>query len=116
MNIYHIWCSLKDGIQDYEFAKHVQQYCDHLKENRHLHSYRITRRKLGLGPWHLPEFHIMLEFENMAQMDAAFSSVAARSDPIEGFHHAVNQQVKEVTFALYRDFPDPERIHGQERF
>ena len=66
MNIYHIWCNIEEDVQDYEFAEYVMRYCDHLKAKGHLHRYRITRRKLGLGPSHLPEFHIMLEFENMA--------------------------------------------------
>jgi hypothetical protein len=52
----------------------------------------------------------------MAQMDQAFGQVSARADPIEGFHHAVNAKVKDVFFALYRDFPDPGRVSGQERF
>ncbi|HEY5622229.1 MAG TPA: DUF6614 family protein [Gammaproteobacteria bacterium] len=31
-------------------------------------------------------------------------------------HHAVNSKVKNVKFALYRDFPDPGRKSGEERF
>jgi len=116
MNIYHIWCSLKDGESDVEFADHVKQYCEHLKNQGSLHGFRITRRKLGLGPPHLPEFHIMLDFETLGQMDQAFSLVASRMDPVEAFHFAVNSRVDNVFFALYRDFPDQERFHGQERF
>ena len=79
-------------------------------------AYRITRRKLGLGSLDLPEFHIQLEFRDLAQLDQAFSNVAARRDPIEELHHAVNSQVREVRFALYRDFPDSVRERGDERF
>ncbi len=50
MTIYHIWCNLKEGVKDVEFADAVMKYFDHLKEQGQLHSYRITRRKLGLGP------------------------------------------------------------------
>jgi hypothetical protein len=78
--------------------------------------YRVTRRKLGLGPAHLPGWHITIDFATMAQMDAAFGQVSSRADPIEGFHHAVNSKVKDVFFALYRDFPDPGRVAGQEKF
>jgi hypothetical protein len=67
--------------------------------------YRITRRKLGLGPPQLPEWHITLDFENMAQMDSAFGRVSSRADPVESFHHAVNSKVQDIFFALYRDFP-----------
>jgi hypothetical protein len=57
-----------------------------------------------------------MEFENLAQLDTAFKRVAERTNPVESFHHAVNSKVKDVKFALYRDFPDPERKSGEERF
>ena len=40
----------------------------------------------------------------------------SRSEPVEGFHHAVNSLVTDVFFALYRDFPDPVRQRGEEKF
>lgn len=103
-------------MQDLEFTDVAQRYFDYLKGGGRIHAYRITHRKLGLGPSHLPEFHIMLEFENMAQMDRAFEHVSSRRDPVESFHHAVNAKVKEIFFALYRDFPDPGWARGQEKF
>jgi hypothetical protein len=48
--------------------------------------------------------------------ELAFQHVAKRSGPVEGFHAAVNQRVTNPTFALYRDFPDPFREAGSERF
>ena len=116
MDVYHIWCSLKPGVGDTEFADDAKAYFEHLKGEGRIAAYRITRRKLGLGPPQLPEWHITLDFENMAQMDKAFDAVSARANPVEGFHHAVNSKVGEVFFALYRDFPDPGRLRGQERF
>lgn len=116
MDIYHIWCNLKPGVSDVEFCDDTRRYLDHLKSLGRLSSYRITRAKLGLRPAVLREFHIMLEFVDLAQLDAAFGAVAARSDPTEDFHHAVNSLVSDVMFALYRDFPDPVRQRGEERF
>ena len=116
MNVYHIWCNLEDGVSDIEFTDHVERYVRHLKEQNLIAGYRITRRQLGLGPSHLPEFHLTLDTENLAQLDQAFSHVASRTDPVESFHHAVNSQVCDTIFALYRDFPDPERQRGQEKF
>jgi hypothetical protein len=52
----------------------------------------------------------------MAQLDRAFNHVAARDEPVESFHHAVNSLVSDVFFALYRDVPDPVRVRGQEKF
>jgi hypothetical protein len=42
--------------------------------------------------------------------------VATRSEPVESFHHAVNSLVTDSYFALYRDFPDPVRKRGEEKF
>ena len=116
MTIYHIWCNLKEGVKDVEFADAVKSYVDHLQAQGQVHGYRITRRKLGLGPSHLPEFHITLDFVDIAQIDAAFNNVSSRSDPVESFHHAVNSKVCDLFFALYRDFPDENRVRGQEKF
>ena len=57
-----------------------------------------------------------MEFENLTQLDEAFKRVAERTNPVERFHQAVNSKVKDVKFALYRDFPDPVRKSGEEQF
>lgn len=116
MNIYHIWCSLKDGVKDTEFSDAVHAYLSHVVEQGEMEAYRITLRKLGLGPPGLPEWHIMLEFKDLTQLDDAFTHVSGRRDPVESFHHAVNSKVKDVVFALYRDFPDDHRVRGEEKF
>jgi hypothetical protein len=116
MDIYHVWCDLKPGVRDVDFTDAASRYLDQLTGANRLAGYRITRRKLGLASHTLGEFHLMLEFENLAQLDAAFNTVSTRSDPIESFHHAVNSRVQNVQFALYRDFPDRDRVRGQEQF
>ncbi|MEZ5559889.1 MAG: DUF6614 family protein [Pseudomonadales bacterium] len=109
MDIYHIWCDLQPGQDDLEFVRATRAYLDHLQARGALHGYRITRRKLGLAPADLGEFHMMLEFTDLAQLDDAFGRAAARRDPVEALHRAVNQRVQGARFALYRDFPDPGR-------
>jgi hypothetical protein len=116
MDVYQIWFNLKPGVPDVEFVERVGKYLDPLKSDGRLEGYRILRAKLGLKPSNLREFLVALEFRDMTQLDAAFAKVATRSDPIEGLHHAVNAQVQDVFFALYRDFPDPVRVRGDERF
>lgn len=116
MDHYHIWCSLKVGVRDTDFSDAAHGYVAHLKAEELIAGYRITRRKLGLGPAHLPEWHLVIETEGLAQLDEAFSHVSSRAGPVEGFHHAVNSLVDDIFFALYRDFPDPGRERGQERF
>ena len=116
MNIYHIWCDLKAGVNDLEFVADLKVYFDHLSTESSLKGYRITRKKLGLAADDLLEFHIMLEFDNLADIDLAFNHVATRAGQVESFHHAVNGKVRNVKFALYRDFPDPVRQKGEELF
>ena len=116
MDAYHIWFDLKEGVKDGELADALVHYFEHLKAEGRLARYRITRRKLGLGHPNLPEWNVILDFEDMAQMDRAFVSVSSRADPVESLHHAVNSRVTNAFFALYRDFPDPGRVRGQEKF
>jgi hypothetical protein len=116
MDIYHIWCNLKPGVSDLEFVRNTRAYLDRLQQLGKLARYRITRAKLGLRSLPLAEFHLMLEFEGLAQLDSAFAVAAARTEPVEQVHHAVNSLVTDLSFALYRDFPDPVRVEGQERF
>jgi Family of unknown function (DUF6614) len=116
MDIYHAWCDLKPGVRDTEFCDGVAKYMGHLKAEGLIENWRLTRRKLGLGPPALGEFHLMIEVKDLRQLDEAFARVAGRGEPTEGFHFGVNSLAQNVVFALYRDFPDPFRRRGEERF
>jgi hypothetical protein len=116
MDIYHGWFDLKAGVSDTEFARHLGAYMGRLKAERRIAGWRLTRRKLGLGPDFLPDFHVMIEATGLAQLDLAFGEVASRAGPVEGLHHEVNSRVTRAFFALYRDFPDAMRVEGEERF
>ena len=116
MNIYHAWCDLKVGVSDAVFSEGVAKYLGHLRTRGLIESWRLTRRKLGLSPADLSDFHLMIEVKELAQLDRAFDHVAERSEPTEVLHFGVNSLVQNVQFALYRDFPDPQRQRGAERF
>lgn len=116
MDLYHIWCNLRPGTSDLEFCSAVDRYLGALRAEGRVAGHRIARRKLGLGPRELGEFHIVIEVEDLAQLDRAFFEVSSRRGPIESLHHAVNQSACDVTFALYRDFPDVHRETGGEHF
>jgi Family of unknown function (DUF6614) len=116
LDIYHAWCDLKPGMSDVAFAETVARYMGHLKEQGLIESWRLMRRKLGLGGPGLGEFHLMIEVTDLAQLEQAFRRVAERREPTEGFHFGVNSLAQNATFALYRDFPDPFRHRGEERF
>ncbi|MBW2229345.1 MAG: hypothetical protein JRG92_06390 [Deltaproteobacteria bacterium] len=116
MDVYHIWCNLRTGVSDAQFAANVDAYLGELAQQDLIAGHRITRRKLGLGPTVLGEFHVSIEIRDLAQLDQAFERVSTRSGEVEGLHAAVNQMARDLTFALYRDFPDPHRAIGEERF
>jgi len=116
MDLYHVWFDLKPGASDVAVCDAVDAYLTGLRGEDRIAGYRVTRRKLGLGPDGLGEFHVQIELEDLAQLDRAFQHVSTRAGPVEGLHAAVNQQVQHLTFALYRDFPDPQRVRGEETF
>ncbi len=116
MKTLNIFCELKEGVRDTEFADAVTALLDSLQQDASIHGFRIMRRMLGLGPPELSEWNILIDFENLGQLDKAFFQMAGRSDPTETFHYAVNSKVSKLMVSLYRDFPDPERVRGQEKF
>lgn len=109
MNLYHIWCNLRQGIKDLDFVKTVENYLGHLQSNGKIEKYRITRRKLGFGPPNLGEWHIVIECRDLSQLDGAFNQAAARDGETEKLHAPVYSSVCDLSFALYRDFPDEVR-------
>ncbi|HEX8166032.1 MAG TPA: DUF6614 family protein [Beijerinckiaceae bacterium] len=116
MDVYHAWCDLQAGVSDMAFSDAVAKYMSHLKAEGLIEGWRLTRRKLGFGAPGIGEFHIAIEVKDLAQLEAAFGRVAGRREPVEGFHFGVNSLVRNTVFALYRDFPDPVRHRGEERF
>lgn len=116
MHIFHIWVNLKPGVMDTDFVDAVDEYLGPLAEAGKLENYRVTRRMLGLGHEDLRDFDIMVEFTSLEQFDRLFNTVAARTDPVESLHYAVNSKVTGFRSALYRDFPDASRQTGQEKF
>jgi len=110
MNHYVIWCNLRNSHKDLEFAEALRAYLEPLREAGRIECYSLTRRKLGFGPAELGEFCITISTRDLAQLDGAFDVVAARSGETERLHAAVYSQVTDFRSALYRDFPDPQRV------
>lgn len=108
MNIYHIWCDKQGEVADSVWVNNMRGFLDHLVSEGRMESYRITRCKMGFRSIQdLPEWHIMMEFNSMAQMDAAFDRVAPQQGELEQKHRSFNQFVADnIQHALYRDWPD----------
>ena len=116
MDCYLASFGLKDGVVESEFVEDLERYMAHLSERGLIESHRLLRRKLGLGPASLGEFLMILEIEDLAQLDRAFQHVGTREGDVEAQHFGVNSKVRDIVFALYRDFPDPFRAFGAEKF
>lgn len=111
MDRYHLWFDLRPGVRDLDLAAAVRDYLDALRVQGLLEGYLLERRKLGFGPAELGEWHVQIETRDLAQLDACFGHVAARAGETERLHAAVWSKVAGLKTALYRDFPDPVRLH-----
>ena len=107
-DIYHIWADKKKGISDIDFANNMRKFLQHLVNEGKMNSFRVTRCKLGFRSIQdLPEWHMMMEFDNMAQLDKAFERVVPRKGELEKEHISFNKFVEDnIQHALYRDWPD----------
>lgn len=114
MNYYEIWCNLKDTHRDLEFADAVHAYLGELKRRGLIEDYRLARRKLGFGPAELGEFNVTLACRDLAQLEQAFETIARREGDIEKLHADVYARVTDFRSALYRTFPDPQRLRDGE--
>ena len=105
MDIYHIWADKKSNISDIDWVSNMRKFLNMLVESGKMHSFRITRCKLGFRSLDIPEWHIMMEFENMCQFESAFGEVSQHHGPLEDAHLGFNQYVEDnIQHAYYRDW------------
>ena len=106
MNIYNIWFDLKPETDEAYFASALTKFLTHMRDQNTISSWRISRCKLGFRPNELPEFHILIETDNLEQLDSAFNLAISHQPVTDRLHFDVNSKVKNLKFALYRDWPD----------
>ena len=107
MDIYHVWADKEGDITDLEWVNNMKKFLDHLVDEDKMTSYRITRCKMGFRSMDIPEWHIMMEFNDMAQLENAFKRVAPLEGELEDKHRSFNQFVKgNIQHAYFRDWPD----------
>lgn len=108
MDIYHVWADKEGDISDKEWIANMKGFLQQLVDEGKMESYRITRCKMGFRSIeNLPEWHIMMEFTGMAQLDSAFHRVAPLEGELEDKHRSFNQFVgSNIQHAYFRDWPD----------
>lgn len=107
MNIYHIWCDPVEGIDPHLFVEKMSKFLDILVDKKQMVTYRITRMKLGFRSMDIPDFHIMMEFDSMQQLDDAMT-VVVKDKQVDTAHVGFNSMVdvETIQHALYRDWPE----------
>jgi hypothetical protein len=106
MDIYHVWCDKKGDIGDAVWVENMRGFLDHLVLEGKMKSYRITRCKMGFRSMDIPEWHIMMDFVDMTQLESAFKRVAPLEGELENKHKSFNQFAENLQHAYYRDWPD----------
>jgi len=108
LDIYTIWANKAGDISDSDWVTNMKSFFDHLVSEGKMETYRITRCKMGFRSIaDMPEWMILMEFQNMAQMDSAFERVAPLEGELETKHRSFNQFVaSDIQHALFRDWPD----------
>jgi len=107
-DLYTIWADKQGDISDIEWVNGMRDFFDHLIREDKMVTYRITRCKMGFRSIaNMPEWMIIMEFRDMAQMDQAFRRVAPLEGNLEEKHKSFNQFVAgNIQHALFRDWPD----------
>ena len=107
-DLYTIWADKEGDISDREWVTNMRGFLQHLVDEGRMLSFRITRCKMGFRSISdMPEWMIIMEFRDMAQMDEAFRRVAPLEGELENKHQSFNQFVAgNIQHALWRDYPD----------
>jgi hypothetical protein len=110
MDRYHIWFDLRPGVKDLDMADSIAAMLKHMRGRGAIEGWELERRKLGFGPKELGEWHCAILVKDMAQLEQAFDDLTPRTGEMERLHAAVWSKVANFRSALYRDFPDPNRV------
>ena len=108
MDIYNVWADKAGDIEDQKWIDNMSAFMQQLIDEGKMERFRIMRMKLGFRSMDIPEWHIMMEFKNMEQLDKAHNRVAPLKGELEEKHMSFNRFVNTETIqhALYRDYPD----------
>lgn len=110
-DLYTIWADKKGDISDLEWVTNMRAFLQQLVDEDKMLSFRVTRCKMGFrSVADMPEWFIIMEFRDMAQIDLAFHRVAPLKGELEDKHRSFNQFVGgNIQHALWRDYPDQVR-------
>lgn len=110
MNLYCCMIDLKQDAKALAFAAALEAWMTHLHSHGTIHHWRLCRRKLNLAADAFGDFLLEIEVDDLAQLDRAFRLTGAHDELTTVLHDRVHAQISQAHFALYRPFPDAERV------
>ncbi|WP_367575955.1 DUF6614 family protein [Pelagibius sp. Alg239-R121] len=97
---------LQAGNDLVSFKKAFDGFCEHLRQQGHVHSWRLWER-LPHGGYdnRPPPVPILVEmrFHDHPASLACYKYVEANQEPLRTLHRSMNQQINDTFFALYRE-------------
>ena len=110
MNFYICTLDLKDDAKALAFAHALDAWMGLLKSRDVILDWRLSRRKLNLADTPYRDFLLEIAVRDMAQLDRAFRVSGEQDEEVATLYRSVHALIHHADFALYRPFPDPERV------
>jgi hypothetical protein len=110
MTTYLCMIDLKSDARALAFAAALEAWMTLLRSEGRIDAWRLSRRKLNLAGDDFGDFWLEITLTDMAQLDAAFRFLGRGGDEAVQLYDRMNQHISRVRYALYRPFPDPERV------
>ncbi len=110
MNSYYCAIDLKDDAKALAFAHALEIWMNILKSRNDILDWRLSRRKLNLADAPYRDFLLEVAVESLEQLDRAFQTTGEQSDEVNTAYRNVHALIRRADFALYRPFPDPQRV------
>jgi hypothetical protein len=105
MNHFHLWCNVPPAAAR-QFCEIAQECLSDMHQRELIEGYSLTRRKFAVAPPDLGEFHIMVDFATVDQMNRALEFVEGDDEVMAQQRAALEPLVRDVQFSMYRDYPE----------
>lgn len=110
MTSYLCMIDLKSDARALAFAAALDAWLSLLRDAGRIGEWRLMRRKLNLAGDDFSDFLLEIHVADLAQLDAAFHFLGSADEDTRQLYDRMNQHIARVRYALYRPFPDAERV------
>jgi len=110
MTAYICMIDLKSDARALGFAAALDGWMTLLRDAGRIEAWRLMRRKLNLAGDDFSDFLLEVTVQDLSQLEAAFRFLGSADDEARQRYDRMNQHIARVRYALYRPFPDPERV------